>query len=227
MATVTKSALSSSELGTLWMTYQNKSLTNVFSSRFAQDSHDKKAKSILLRYVDEDQKLLKKIEGIFNREKAVIPIAFTNKDIFDSAPSLFDDIFHIMFLRIMMKIKLGFNAIHFGMSYREDIRDLYASSMQILEETYSDCTDYLTDQGVMSKSPYVTMPKEVEFIEDKKYMSGMNLFSNKRALNTLEIAYLYQTLEVNIFGLQLMSGFAQVAKEKEVKQFFHLKEQMK
>ncbi|MEQ8176344.1 MAG: DUF3231 family protein, partial [Syntrophomonadaceae bacterium] len=59
-----------------------------------------------------------------------------------------------------------------------------------------------------------------EFIEEKKYMSGIPLFGNKRALNTLEMAYLFQTLEVNIFGMQLMTGFAQVAKEKEIKAYF-------
>lgn len=220
MPTITKSALSSAELGILWMAYLNKSAISMFASRFAQRTQDKNAKSILVRYTRETQKLIDRIEDIFNREKAVLPMAFTNKDIFDDAPSLFDDIFHIMFMRVMMKIKLGFNSVHFGMSYREDVLDLFSSSLDLSEAIYSYCTDYLTDQGVMSKPPYITMPKEIEFIEEKKYMSGVNLFGNKRALNTLETAYLYQILEMNIFGMQLMAGFAQAAKEKEVKDYF-------
>lgn len=51
-------------------------------------------------------------------------------------------------------------------------------------------------------------------------MSGIKLFGNNRALNTLEGSYLFQILEVNIFGMQLMTGFAQVAKEKEIKEYF-------
>lgn len=220
MPTITKSIISSSELGTLWMTYQIKSLMGVFVNRFVQDSKDKKARKILENHVKENEKLLSKIEGIYNKENAVVPEAFTDQDIFDDAPVLFDDIFHIMFLRLMMKINLGFNAIHLGMSYRDDILDFYENTVANSQDTYRTCTDYLTEQGVLSKPPYVSMPKEVEFIEEKKYMSGINLFGNKRALNTLEMAYLFQTLEVNVFGMQLMTGFAQVAKEEEIKEYF-------
>ena len=51
-------------------------------------------------------------------------------------------------------------------------------------------------------------------------MSGIKLFGNNRSLNTLEVSYIFQTIEVNIFGMQLMTGFAQVAKEKEIKEYF-------
>ena len=43
---------------------------------------------------------------------------------------------------------------------------------------------------MLTKPPYVAMPKQVEIIED------------------------------NIFGMQLMIGFAQVATDKEVKKYF-------
>ena len=81
-------------------------------------------------------------------------------------------------------------------------------------------TNYLLGKGVLAKPPYVTMPKQVEFIEDKNYMSGFNLFSDKRSLNTIEVGYINEAIEDNIFGMQLMTGFAQVAKESEVKEYF-------
>ena len=52
----------------------------------------------------------------------------------------------------------------------------------------------------MAKPPYTTMPKEVGFIEEKNYMSGIMLGGNKSALNTLEVAYIYSILETNVFG---------------------------
>ena len=64
------------------------------------------------------------------------------------------------------------------------------------------------------------MPKKVEFVEEKKYMSGIKLFGDKRALNTIEVGFLVQSLEFNIFGMQLMTGFAQVATESEVRKYF-------
>lgn len=220
MDTIAKSAISSGEVGTLWMTYQIKSLMGVLVKNFAEKTQDKKAKRILDNHVKENEKLISEIRGIFDKEKAVIPKAFDESDVFNDAPTLFDDIFHIMFLRIMMKINLGFNAVHLGMSYRHDIEDFYENTIKNSQETYRTCTDYLTDQGVLAKPPYVSMPKEVEFIEEKKYMSGIKLFGNNRSLNTLEVSYLFQTIEVNIFGMQLMTGFAQVAKEKEIKEYF-------
>ena len=51
-------------------------------------------------------------------------------------------------------------------------------------------------------------------------MSGFNLFSEKRALNTVEVAHLYHAIESNIIGMQLITGFAQVANEPEVKKYF-------
>jgi hypothetical protein len=81
-------------------------------------------------------------------------------------------------------------------------------------------TNYLMEKGVLAKPPSVTMPKRVEFIEDKNYMSGFNIFSAKRALNTIEVGYINQALEANIFGTQLFTGFAQVASDEEVKKYF-------
>jgi hypothetical protein len=220
MAAISETAMTSSELGTLWMTYEIKSLMDKMVGDFATKTQDSKAKKILEYHVKENKKLLEEIKGIYNKEKAVVPIAFGEYDVFNDSPALFDDIFNIMFLRIMMKINLGFSAVHLGMSYRKDIRKFYESSIKDSQDTYGLCTDYLTKQGVLAKSPYVTMPKEVEFIEETKYMSGVKMFSKKRALNSLEAAYIFQTLEVNVFGMQLMTGFAQVAKESEIKNYF-------
>jgi hypothetical protein len=220
MVNISETAMASSELGTLWMTYEIKSLMDKMIENMVIESKDSKAKKILEDHIKENKKLLDEIKGIFNKEKAVVPIAFGEYDVFNDAPALFDDIFHIMFLRIMMKINLGFNAVHLGMSYRNDIRKFYESTFKNAQDTYGICTDYLTKQGVLSKPPYVTMPKEVEFIEETKYMSGIQMFRNKRSLNSLEVAYLYQAIEVNVFGMQLMTGFAQVAKESEIKNYF-------
>lgn len=220
MATISETAMTSSELGTLWMTYEIKSLMDKMVGDMAKKTQDSKAKKILEYHVKDNKKLLDEIKGIYNKEKAVVPIAFGEYDIFNDAPALFDDIFNIMFLRVMMKINLGFNAVHLGMSYRNDIRKFYEDTIKNSQDTYGLCTDYLSKQGVLSKPPYVTMPKEVEFIEETKYMSGVQIFRNKRTLNSLEVSYIFQVLEVNVFGMQLMTGFAQVAKESEIKNYF-------
>jgi len=64
------------------------------------------------------------------------------------------------------------------------------------------------------------MPNKNEFIEAKKYVNGFKIFTDKRALNTVEIGYIYESIEDNILGMQLTTGFAQVANESEVKEYF-------
>lgn len=220
MATITETRITSAEVGILWMSYQVKTLLQQVMGFFAQKSMEQEAKDIITNYVTNNDMYINEIKHIFESERAVIPQGFTNKDVFSDAPSLFDDVFHIMFLREIAKLELGFNSVHIAMSYRQDIRDYFTNAWQYSLEIYNTCTNYLTAQGVLARPPYVTMPKEVEFIEEARYMSGMQMFRNKRALNTLEVSYLYAIIETNIMGMQLSTGFGQVAKEQEVREYF-------
>lgn len=220
MASITESKITSSEVGVLWMSYMIKSLLKQMTGFFAQKTMEQKAKDILSNYSTTIDEYINDIKVIFDNEKAVVPEAFTGKDVFNDATSLFDDVFYIMFLRTMMKGLMGFNSVHMSMSFRQDIRDYFEKAWNFAKVTYNTCTNYLTEQGVLARAPYVTMPKEVEYIEEKKYMSGYQILRRKRALNTLEVAFIYQKIEVNIMAFQLMTGFAQVAKEQEVRDYF-------
>ena len=160
------------------------------------------------------------IVNIFNNQKVVIPIGFAQQDIVTEAPPLFDDLFNIMLLRQMTKLAFTHNAIFLAMSYSIEVQDVFKHHIEIAERYYAMTTSYLLGKGVLAKPPYVTMPKQVEFIGNKNYMSGHNPFAAKRSLNTLEVGFLNEAIEGNIFGMQLMTGFAQVAKEDEVKKYF-------
>ncbi|WP_425500421.1 DUF3231 family protein [Piscibacillus halophilus] len=125
-----------------------------------------------------------------------------------------------MFVRLIKAISMGMHTLHASMSYREDIVMMYKELTAITQETSNDCTQYLINKGLLPRPPYVTMPDAVEFVHDKSYMSGFNPFGNKRALNTVEAAHIYYTIETNVTGMQMITGFAQCAHEKEVKQYF-------
>ena len=114
----------------------------------------------------------------------------------------------------MMKLNFGHSAVFSAMSYMKEVHDILKLNYDIADKYYVMTTNYLLGKGVLAKPPYVTMPKQVEFIEDKNYMSGFNIFSDKRSLNTIEVGYINEAIEDNIFGMQLMTGFAQVAKDK-------------
>ena len=220
MTTETKVQLTSTELGTLWMTYLGKSAGVLMHGLFRDKTIDKEAKSIIATYITEVQNIKNGIVNIFNNQNAVIPLGFDESDIIREAPLLFDDIFHIMFLRHMMKLNFAYNGIYSAMSYMKEVNDLLVSNYNISNKYYMMTTNYLLGKEALARPPYVTMPKQVEFIEDKNYMCGFNLFSDKRSLNTIEVGYINEAIEYNIFGMQILTGFAQVAKDSEVKKYF-------
>jgi hypothetical protein len=215
-----KHALSSSELGTLWMTYQEKTMKQRMLEYFIEQADDNRAKEIMQNTHMKIINYLEDIKNILKNEGAVIPVGYTEKDVNPGVPKLYDNMFDIMFLRLIKEISMGLHTLHLSMAYRKDIVLLYKELTAFTQSVYDECVDYLQEKDVLPRPPAVTMPKSVEFAKGTNYMSGFNLFSEKRALNTVEVAHLYHAIESNILGMQLITGFAQVANEPEVKKYF-------
>ena len=220
MTTEAKIQLTSTELGSLWMIYISTSARLIMFDYFKDKTIDKEAQNILSSYISEGQTIKNEIVNIFNNEGAVIPIGFDERDVIREAPPLYDDLFNIIFLRQMVKISIATSSVYTAMSYKKEVHDVLKSNYDVADNYYVMSTNYLLGKGVLARPPYVTMPKQVEFVEDKNYMSGFNIFSEKRSLNTIEVGFINQAIEDNIFGMQLMTGFAQVATESEVKKYF-------
>lgn len=187
---------------------------------FLTNHQDPEARKILQSFKKGESNFVKEMSGIFKQEGAAVPMGFTENDVNHEAPRLFDDIFEVMYLRTMMKIASGIHALHISMSYRKDIMDLYQRFTKYAEEFCEKTTQYLLDQGVLPKSPYINYPNHVEFAQSKDYRSGYKLTGHRRPLNSVEVAYLYQTIEANIAGMKLMTGFAQVAETKDIQKYF-------
>ena len=220
MTTEARIQLTSTELGTLWMTYISTTGIIIMIDNLKGTTIDKEALNILTSFLAEEQNIKSEITKIFDMEKAVIPMGFNELDSIKGPLPLFDDIFNIMFLREMMKLNLGHGAVNISMSFMKEVHDVLKLNLDVSDKYYVMTTNYLLGKGVIARPPYVNMPNRVEFIEDKKYISGISLFSDKRTLNTIEVGYINEAIQNNIFGMQLMSGFAQVAKESEVKKYF-------
>jgi len=220
MTTEAKIQLTSTELGTLWMVYVALSERLITHDLFKDKTIDTEAKSIFNSYMTEGQNFKKQIVNIFNNENVIIPLGFNESDVKKETSPLFDDIFNIMFLRQMMKLSIGRDGIFLSNSYMKEVNDLFKLDIEICNKYYMMTTNYLLGKGVLARSPYVTMPKQVEFIEDKDYMSGFNILSDRRSFDTIEVGYIYEALESKIFDMQLLTGFAQVATEVEVRKYF-------
>lgn len=212
--------LSSSEVGTLWMTYQEKTLILRMLQYFMEKEEDQKALQIMEELYHGLDRSLKKLTNIFEDEEMPVPIGFSDKDVNLNAPKLFDHHFDMMFVRILKEISMGMYTLHIGMSYREDVIRLYEELTSITQKCYRKTTLYLIEKGILTLPPNMTMPKENEIIHDDSYMDGFPIFGSKRAPNTIEIGYVNHGIETNNIGMQLITGFAQCTSHPKLKKYF-------
>ncbi|WP_328585736.1 DUF3231 family protein [Rossellomorea aquimaris] len=215
-----KNPISSSELGTLWLTYQEKTLILRMLEYFMKKANDQEAINIMGGLWQELNHFVKQMEGIFEKEGIVYPQGFKKEDVNIDAPKLYDNGFDIMFLRILKEVSMGMYTINMSMAYREDVMSIYEGLTSVTQKVYKLATHYLLNKGILTLPPKVMMPKTTGFIKEKSYLNGFNPFSEKRVLNDIELGTVHHGIEVNNIGMQLVTGFSQCAEEKEVKQFF-------
>ena len=215
-----KNPLSASEVGTLWLTYQEKTLILRILEYFMEKSDDQEATNIMGGLWQNLNHYVKQIKDIFEKEGIALPVGFTIKDVNLKAPKLYDNGFDIMFLRILKEVSMGMYTLNMNMAYREDVMMIYEGLTSVTHNTYKLSTHYLIDRGILTTPPKVTMPKTTSFIQSKDYMNGLMPFSEKRALNDIELGYLHHGVEINNIGIQLITGFAQCAEDKEVREYF-------
>ncbi|MFJ8245536.1 DUF3231 family protein [Peribacillus asahii] len=212
--------LSASEVGTLWLTYEEKTLIMRILEYFIEKSDEQEARNLLGGLWQELNFYVLEMEKLFEEQGIVKPIGFTKGDVNLDAPKLYDNGFDIMFLRILKEVSMGMYTMNMNMAYNNQVMAIYEGLTVITQKIYKLATLYLLQKGILSLPPKVTMPKSVEFIKNKSYMSGFNPFGHKRPLNTLEIGILHQAIESNNIGMQLITGFAQCAENKDVKRYF-------
>ena len=212
--------LSSSEIGNLWMTYQQKTMLARLLEHFLANKQNEEVHDLLQTYYDQEIYFINELTVLFNQENIVVPVGYVESDVNPSTRPLYDQYFPALFLRVMMKITIGLNALHVSMSYRQDVTELYKRFLDLAQNTYNETTQFLLKDGVLTRPPMIPMPEKVEFVKGEGYMAGFNVFSEKRPLNAIEISLLYQGIETNVLGFQLLRGFEQVGKDKEVKKYF-------
>ncbi|HLR22460.1 MAG TPA: DUF3231 family protein [Pseudogracilibacillus sp.] len=218
-----KPAITSSELGILWITYQEKTMVIQMLEYFIAKSDDDKSNKIMVDLYKKLNNYVEKVKEIFEDEGAVIPLGYTSKDVNTEAPKLYNNGFDILFVRLLKKISMGLHTLNLNMAYREDIIILLKDLTATCQAAYNDCTKYLIEKGLIARPPYTTMPNSIDFITDKNYLGGLNPLTKirkKRTLNTVEVAYMYHMIETNNVGLQMVTGFAQSAKQQDIRNFF-------
>src|SRR5699024_4817654 len=132
---------------------------------------------------------------------------------------LYSDTFCLSYINHMSKVGMITYSGFISMSTRKDIRKYFSDALSNTMDLYHLSTDIGLANGLHAKPPYIETPKHPEFIHSKNYMGGLNPFSEKRPLNSIEISHLYQNISTNSIGLKLCLSFAQTSQIEEVQSY--------
>lgn len=211
--------LTTGEMAQLWAQYMNDSGSVCVLTHFLEKAEDEEIRPVIEFALNLSKTHIQKLTSFFVEEDYVVPNGFKVEEHVNLTSSkLFSDSFVLEFINQMTKIGLTTYAASVASSVREDITDYF---MECTTETMQLCKmtkDLLLSKGLYVKTPYMQEMEHVEYVKSQGFM--LDVFGEKRPLIVAEIDNLYANLQRNALGAATLVGFSQVAKDKEVKQFF-------
>ncbi|ULT54441.1 DUF3231 family protein [Neobacillus drentensis] len=211
--------LTAGEIGQLWLQYLNDSSSICILSYFLEKAEDVEIKPLIEFALELSTSHIQKITSILTEEKNVVPNGFSIKEDVDlTAPRLYSDSFVLNFLQHMSKVGLTTYAGSVGTSVRSDIKSYYMDCLTETMQLYDKATDLLLTKGLFIRSPNLPNLEKVQFVKKQWFM--LDVIGEKRPLVAAEVDHLFANLQRNSLGVAALTGFSQVAKDKDVKQFF-------
>lgn len=208
--------ITSSEIASLWTSYMQNSMSIQFMNYLYKTVEDTEVKSIIEKGHGIADEVILKISEVFQAEKIPIPNGFSESDVNLNAPRLYSDSFMLTYLNHMSKVGMLGTSGFLAMSARTDIRKFFKDILYKTSDLYDESSGVLLEKGLYVRSPYIDYPQQKDFVDSKKYLSGLNPFSNKRPLNSVEISHLNMNIQNNQIGAILSISFAQSSPRKEV-----------
>ncbi|MGG3799573.1 DUF3231 family protein [Metabacillus fastidiosus] len=211
--------LSSSELGALWGTYMQQTMSLCLIKYFQVHLQDEDIKVILEKFFNTTSAQISEMKGIFQAEKISLPNGFTDNDINLLAPPLFYDPFVLSFIysaNKMQMINLGF--VTAGVA-RKDMIDFFTKASHEALTLHNESKMLMLEKGLYDRPPMIPYPEEVHYIEKENYLS--HFIGEKRPLNVIEISEIHYNIERNYFALVLCYGLLQIIKDKKVKSYIN------
>lgn len=212
-----KVRLTSTEITALWTQYIQETMSICISNFVLVHVKDPEISSLFKFTLNLAKKHLKMLENIFKDEKLASPKGFTDKDVNLNAPPLFTDIFWLSYIHDMTLHGLAGYTMSFSVSARKDIRNHYYECNIDTMDLYNKSIEILLSKGIYQRSPYFSTKKKSKPITEFAYV--MDLFGDKRPLNSMEAGNIYFNLKKSIVTKTLINGFKQVTHDKDIHKF--------
>lgn len=209
--------LTSAEIANLWNTYMNVNMVSVFVKHLSQHVIDNDIKSLVGEAVQLYEQRAKNIRNIMERDNLPQPIGFTAEDINLKAPRLYSDIFCIYYLFCLERFILPRNSLILGLSTRSDVREFFNQTIVSSMGYFNKVTDILLSKGLYIRYPNVNISKVTDFVKKQNFLTGF--LGEKRPSLAQEVATSFHIVFLNSIGKNLMTGFRQTAKSKQVRNY--------
>lgn len=210
--------LSSTEIAWLWSVYINEGMSICITKHLQKYNTHKDVDSLLQRALELSTKHIEEIKTLFAKENFPIPRGFSDDDLDLTAPALFFDLFSVSYVYGMSRIGLVTYGMFVSSVAREDVRLFFTKCLQSTLELYNIAIELMLHKGIYDRPPMIPYPDHVEFVRNKETFISKWL-EKQRPLNVIEISEMFFNIERNYFGLILLTGLIQVAKDDKVKQF--------
>lgn len=98
---------------------------------------------------------------------------------------------------------------------RLDVLDFFNECIHTSTEMFGKAVKMMLSKGIYDRPPKMEYPKEIEFVQKESFVYG--IVGKKRPLNAIELSEIFFNIERNYFSVLIMLGFAQVVKDKKLK----------
>ncbi|CAM3403552.1 DUF3231 family protein [Marinicrinis lubricantis] len=208
----------STDIGGLWSIYQQESINICFLTFFVHHVKDEEITMIAKESLKQTESRLLRMKQFFEEERYPIPDAFSvNSDVQLDAPPLFHDPFVLSYVYMMNRLSMinyGFIAANVS---RLDVFEFFKECIQTSSDMYGKALKLMMEKGVYDRPPKMNYPAHNEYVQKNNFLDG--IFGENRRLNAVELTEIFFNIERNYFSIIIMLGFAQVIKDKKLRDF--------
>lgn len=207
--------LTCTEIGGLWGTYMQESMTVCFLTYFLHHLQDGQIVPLAEEAMKISQDRVNKIKKLFLAENFPIPAGFSDADVNLSAPPLFHDTFTLSFIYMMNRLSMINYSFTASNNVRLDVLDFFNECLHSSAEMFGKAVRMMLEKGIYDRPPKMNYPNKVEYVQKASFLDGV--IGAKRPLNAIELSEMFFNIERNYFSVIIMLGFAQVMEDKKLK----------
>jgi len=211
--------LSCGEVSSLWMGYQYESLHRCGITFFLQHVKDDAIQQILKDGLVLANKRIEQISELFLKYNQLLPNGFTVEgEVNLQASRLFSDELYVHYILNTIELELVNYALAMRAAMNNDVTAFYHQAMKDSLRMELKAKDLAKKKGLYIPAPKIPKQIQNEIVIKESFLAGW--FGDKRPLLGSEIAQLVMHAKRNALGQAVITAFSQVAKSKEVRQFF-------